>query len=64
MLPVLTNMLKSDDISAQFADLQEPTAIILAPTRELAIQIHEEGRLLAKGRSKLISSSNKFCQIL
>lgn len=49
MLPILTAMLKSGNMSTELAGLQEPTAIVMVPTRELAIQIYEETRKFASG---------------
>lgn len=49
LLPILNGLLDGDVPSASFKDVQEPLAIILAPTRELAIQIHNEARKFAHG---------------
>lgn len=50
MLPILTAMMKSGDMTTQFSERQEPSAIVMAPTRELAIQIKEEARKFAIGK--------------
>lgn len=42
VLPIMTNILKDGIISSSLMAVQEPQALILSPTRELAIQIYHE----------------------
>ncbi|XP_069819802.1 probable ATP-dependent RNA helicase DDX4 isoform X2 [Dendropsophus ebraccatus] len=49
LLPILAHMMKSGVASSQFKDLQEPEAIIVAPTRELINQIYLDARKFAYG---------------
>ncbi|CAN2391457.1 piRNA biosynthetic process, partial [Pristimantis euphronides] len=49
LLPILAHMMKSGVASSQFKDLQEPEAIIVAPTRELINQIYMDARKFAHG---------------
>lgn len=48
LLPVLTSMIKRDELSSTLdQQIAKPTSIIIAPTRELAVQISMEARFLA-----------------
>ena len=48
MLPIIHKLLELNETgSGAMATMAEPGAIIVAPTRELAIQIHNEGRKFA-----------------
>ncbi|XP_075698636.1 putative ATP-dependent RNA helicase DDX4 isoform X3 [Rhinoderma darwinii] len=49
LLPILAHMMKNGVASSQFKDLQEPEAIIVAPTRELINQIYLDARKFAYG---------------
>ncbi|KAK3601505.1 hypothetical protein CHS0354_027651 [Potamilus streckersoni] len=49
LLPVLTGMMKSGLSSSQFSTVQEPQALVVAPTRELALQIFMDARKFAHG---------------
>ncbi|XP_019635855.1 PREDICTED: probable ATP-dependent RNA helicase DDX4 [Branchiostoma belcheri] len=49
LLPVLTGMMQEGLTGSQFSGVQEPQAICVAPTRELAIQIHCEARKFSYG---------------
>ncbi|XP_066278962.1 ATP-dependent RNA helicase DDX4-like [Branchiostoma lanceolatum] len=49
LLPVLTGMMNEGLAGSQFSDIQEPQAICVAPTRELAIQIFSEARKFSYG---------------
>ncbi|XP_040275533.1 probable ATP-dependent RNA helicase DDX4 [Bufo bufo] len=49
LLPILAHMMKSGVAASQFKDLQEPEAIIVAPTRELINQIYLDARKFAYG---------------
>ncbi|KAL3869506.1 hypothetical protein ACJMK2_042178 [Sinanodonta woodiana] len=49
LLPVLTGMMKSGLTSSQFSTVQEPQALVVAPTRELALQIFMDARKFAHG---------------
>lgn len=42
ILPVLTSMVQEGLTTSKFSQVQEPQAVIVAPTRELAIQIYTE----------------------
>ncbi|XP_053672425.1 ATP-dependent RNA helicase vasa [Anopheles nili] len=46
MLPMINNMLQQEDLDPR---TRKPTVVIVAPTRELAIQIHDESRKFAHG---------------
>lgn len=47
LLPIIEYMLRENVAEAEYKADQEPTAIIIAPTRELAQQIHNEARKFA-----------------
>ncbi|XP_044149464.1 probable ATP-dependent RNA helicase DDX4 [Bufo gargarizans] len=49
LLPILAHMMKSGVAASQFKDIQEPEAIIVAPTRELINQIYLDARKFAYG---------------
>ncbi|XP_075039607.1 putative ATP-dependent RNA helicase DDX4 isoform X2 [Mixophyes fleayi] len=49
LLPILAYMMKNGIASSQFKEVQEPEAIIIAPTRELINQIYLEARKFAYG---------------
>jgi probable ATP-dependent RNA helicase DDX4 len=49
LLPIMTNILADGIVSSSFSPVQEPQALILAPTRELAIQIHAEAKKFGYG---------------
>ncbi|XP_056403617.1 probable ATP-dependent RNA helicase DDX4 isoform X2 [Hyla sarda] len=49
LLPILDHMMKNGVASSQFNDIQEPEAIIVAPTRELINQIYLDARKFAYG---------------
>jgi len=49
LLPILNNLLKMDLESKAGDSPQKPNAVIVAPTRELAIQIKDECRKFASG---------------
>ena len=49
LLPVLTGMMSNGLEGSQFSEVQEPAAIIVAPTRELVIQIFNEARKFSFG---------------
>uniref|UniRef100_A0ABM0N0V5 RNA helicase n=1 Tax=Saccoglossus kowalevskii TaxID=10224 RepID=A0ABM0N0V5_SACKO len=42
LLPVLTGMIKSGLSGSSFSEAVEPQALVITPTRELALQIHHE----------------------
>lgn len=46
---MLTSLFTRGDITTAFAHRQEPTAIVVTPTRELAVQIKDEGRKFSAG---------------
>lgn len=48
MLPILHKLLE-DNCGASYGSPQKPEAVIVAPTRELAIQIKDEGRKFSRG---------------
>lgn len=49
LLPVLTGMMKNGLSGSAFSDNQEPQALVIAPTRELASQIFLEARKFSHG---------------
>ena len=49
LLPIMTNILHDGIESSSFMPIQTPQALVLAPTRELAMQIHEECRKFSNG---------------
>ncbi|KAM9330992.1 putative ATP-dependent RNA helicase DDX4 [Gastrophryne carolinensis] len=49
LLPILAHMMNNGVSSSAFKELQEPEAIIIAPTRELINQIYLEARKFAYG---------------
>ncbi|XP_046585574.1 probable ATP-dependent RNA helicase DDX4 isoform X6 [Haliotis rubra] len=49
LLPTLTCMVKEGLTTSQFSEVQEPQAIIVAPTRELVVQIHSDARKFSWG---------------
>ncbi|XP_064617247.1 ATP-dependent RNA helicase DDX4-like [Liolophura sinensis] len=49
LLPVLTGMMKNGLSGSAFSDTQEPQALVIAPTRELASQIFLEARKFSHG---------------
>lgn len=49
MLPVLTGMMKNGISGSSFSEVQEPQALVVAPTRELAVQIFMDARKFAHG---------------
>ncbi|XP_056020030.1 ATP-dependent RNA helicase DDX4-like isoform X3 [Ostrea edulis] len=49
LLPVLTGMIKNGISGSSFSDVQEPQALVVAPTRELAVQIYNDARKFAHG---------------
>ena len=49
LLPMLTVMVNNGLTSSRFSPVQEPQAIVIAPTRELATQIYVEACKFAMG---------------
>lgn len=49
MLPVLTGMMKNGLTGSSFSAIQEPQALVVAPTRELAVQINMDARKFVHG---------------
>ena len=49
LLPVLTGMMTNGLEGSSFSEVQEPAAIVVAPTRELVIQIFNEARKFSFG---------------
>ncbi|XP_061192498.1 ATP-dependent RNA helicase DDX4-like isoform X2 [Saccostrea echinata] len=49
LLPVLTGMMKNGISGSSFSEVQEPQALVVAPTRELAVQIFMDARKFAYG---------------
>ncbi|XP_063818384.1 probable ATP-dependent RNA helicase DDX4 isoform X7 [Pseudophryne corroboree] len=49
LLPILAYMMKNGITASKFKELQEPEAIIIAPTRELINQIYLEARKFSYG---------------
>jgi probable ATP-dependent RNA helicase DDX4 len=44
LLPIMTNILNDGIESSEFSQVQTPQALILSPTRELAMQIYNESK--------------------
>lgn len=49
LLPVLTGMMKEGLTSSSFSPVQEPLALVVAPTRELAVQIFSDAKRFTHG---------------
>ncbi|XP_069126306.1 ATP-dependent RNA helicase DDX4-like isoform X16 [Argopecten irradians] len=49
LLPVLTGMMKNGLTGSAFSEVQEPQALVVAPTRELALQIFNDARKFSHG---------------
>jgi len=49
LLPIITGILKSEQLSSTYSEKQEPAALVLAPTRELAMQSHSEAKKFCTG---------------
>ena len=49
LLPIITGILKANQLSSSYNEKQEPSALILAPTRELAMQSHQEAKKFCTG---------------
>jgi len=49
LLPVLTGMMTAGLTGSQFSEIQEPQALVIAPTRELAVQIYMDARKFSHG---------------
>jgi len=49
LLPIISNLLDSQAENNAGMSNQKPQCVIMTPTRELAIQIHEQGRKFANG---------------
>merc|ERR1711936_399862 len=49
LLPIIHKLMESDADSCAGASTQCPQCVVLTPTRELAIQIHNEARKFAQG---------------
>ncbi|KAG1685247.1 putative ATP-dependent RNA helicase DDX4 [Nymphon striatum] len=47
LLPIINNMLNERVGEDEYQDCQDPSVIIVAPTRELALQIHNEAKKFA-----------------
>lgn len=47
LLPILSSMLKRGELNSAAGESQNPGAIIMSPTRELAIQISSEAKFFA-----------------
>ena len=52
LLPIITGILKDNSMSSQFSEKQEPAAIVLSPTRELANQTYIEAMKFSKGERR------------
>jgi len=49
LLPIISNLLTNDVSDTEHGEVAFPRALIIAPTRELAVQIHLEARKFAYG---------------
>lgn len=49
IIPIIQNLLNGELPSASFKQYQEPLAVVLAPTRELASQIYKDARKFSLG---------------
>lgn len=49
LLPILQQLMEDGVTASSFSELQEPEAVIVAPTRELINQIYREARKFSFG---------------
>ena len=52
LLPIIDYIIKKDEYADSLDDKSSPVGLIVAPTRELAVQIYEDARKLSHGRSQ------------
>lgn len=53
LIPIMSELLQDEDFNLTIDRKREPRALIIVPTRELAVQIYDQARKLAYGLFKI-----------